>query len=80
VVRRFSYFLILSLLLISFSHNLVAQVFPDREELDVVRLVDGTVLKGVILEQIPERYLEIQLYGGRFLGRGGCLAHTAPSG
>ncbi|MFP4211605.1 MAG: hypothetical protein ACLFR8_10210 [Alkalispirochaeta sp.] len=31
---------------------------------DVVRLVDGTVLKGVILEEVPERYLEIQLYGG----------------
>jgi hypothetical protein len=64
VIRRFSLVLLLCLLLVSFSHNLIAQVYPDREELDVVRLVDGTVLKGVILEEVPERYLEIQLYGG----------------
>jgi hypothetical protein len=32
--------------------------------LDVVTLTDGTVLKGVILEQVPDRYLEIELYGG----------------
>jgi hypothetical protein len=64
VIRRYSFALILCLLLIAFSHTLVAQVYPDRQELDVVRLVDGTVLKGVILEEVPERYLEIQLYGG----------------
>jgi hypothetical protein len=62
--RRFSAVSILCLLLFSFSHVAIAQVYPDREELDVVRLVDGTVLKGVILEEVPERYLEIQLYGG----------------
>ncbi|MDA3950848.1 MAG: hypothetical protein PF508_16700 [Spirochaeta sp.] len=39
-------------------------MYPDRAELDVVRLVDGTVLKGVILEQVPERYVEIELFGG----------------
>jgi hypothetical protein len=64
VIRRYSFVPILCLLLVSFSHDLIAQVYPDREELDVVRLVDGTVLKGVILEEVPERYLEIQLYGG----------------
>jgi len=64
VFRHFSAFPILCLLLVFFSHYLSAQVYPDREMLDVVRLVDGTVLKGVILEQVPERYLEIELYGG----------------
>jgi hypothetical protein len=64
VIRRYSSVLIFCLLLFSFSHVAVAQVYPDLEELDVVRLVDGTVLKGVILEDVPERYLEIELYGG----------------
>jgi hypothetical protein len=43
---------------------LTAQVFPEREHLDVVTLSDGTVLKGVITENVPDRYLEIELYGG----------------
>ncbi len=41
-----------------------AQVFPQEEQLDVVRLVDGTVLRGVITERVPDRYVEIQLWGG----------------
>ncbi|MFP4153847.1 MAG: hypothetical protein ACLFSV_13460 [Alkalispirochaeta sp.] len=41
-----------------------AQVYPDREYLDVVILSDGTILKGVITERVPERYLEIEVYGG----------------
>jgi hypothetical protein len=64
VIRRYSAVLFVCLFLFLISHEAVAQVFPDREELDVVRLVDGTVLKGVILEEVPDRYLEIQLYGG----------------
>lgn len=64
MIYRFSFVYAFFLLLVSFSHNLDAQVYPDREELDVVRLVDGTVLKGVILEQVPDQYLEIELYGG----------------
>ncbi|MDA3951378.1 MAG: hypothetical protein PF508_19380 [Spirochaeta sp.] len=64
MIRRVSVLFTVCLLLFAFSHNLVAQVYPDREELDVVRLVDGTILKGVILEQVPDRYLEIELYGG----------------
>jgi hypothetical protein len=64
VIRRYSAVLFVCLFLFSFSHIADAQVYPDREELDVVRLVDGTVLKGVILEEVPERYLEIELYGG----------------
>jgi hypothetical protein len=64
MIRRVSAVFAVCLLLFAFSHNLVAQVYPDREELDVIHLVDGTVLKGVILEEVPEQYLEIKLYGG----------------
>jgi len=64
VIRRRLRIISILLLFFLFLHTLSAQVYPDREELDVVRLVDGTVLKGVILEQVPERYLEIELYGG----------------
>jgi hypothetical protein len=41
-----------------------AQVYPNLPELDVVRLVDGTVLKGRITDEVDERYLVIELYGG----------------
>jgi hypothetical protein len=64
VIRRLLRSISILLLFFPFLHTLSAQVYPEREELDVVRLVDGTVLKGVILEEVPERYLEIELYGG----------------
>jgi hypothetical protein len=40
------------------------QVFPDREYLDVVTISDGSVLVGRITENVPERYVEIEVYGG----------------
>ncbi|MFP4210015.1 MAG: hypothetical protein ACLFR8_02135 [Alkalispirochaeta sp.] len=40
------------------------QVFPDQEFLDVVRVIDGSVLKGRIVEDRPDEYLAIELYGG----------------
>lgn len=40
------------------------QVFPDREYLDVVTISDGSVLVGRISENLPERYVEIEVYGG----------------
>jgi hypothetical protein len=64
VIRRFSAVFNVCLLLIIFSHNLDAQVYPRHEMLDVVTLTDGTVLKGLITEIVPDRYVEIEVYGG----------------
>ncbi|MFP4152316.1 MAG: hypothetical protein ACLFR8_10260 [Alkalispirochaeta sp.] len=43
---------------------LAAQVFPDDEMLDVVRITDGSVLRGKIIENFVDRYVEIEIYGG----------------
>lgn len=41
-----------------------AQVFPNRQYLDVVRIVDGSVLRGEIVENVPDRYLVIATADG----------------
>lgn len=43
---------------------LPAQVYPRTEELDQVTLSDGTVLTGIITERVPDKYVQIELYGG----------------
>lgn len=43
---------------------LFGQVFPKTEFLDVVTLSDGTVLQGIIVDEVPDRYVEIELWGG----------------
>lgn len=64
VIQRSCSVCMVLVLCIGVSSLLGAQVFPDREYLDVVTLSDGTILKGVITETVPDRYLEIELYGG----------------
>jgi hypothetical protein len=44
--------------------HLSAQVFPERETLDVVRISDGSVLRGKIIENFVDRYVTIEIYGG----------------
>jgi hypothetical protein len=41
-----------------------AQVFPDEETLDVVYISDGSVLRGRIVENIVDRHVKIEIYGG----------------
>jgi hypothetical protein len=41
-----------------------AQVFPLEERLEVLHLYDGTVLRGVIRQDIPDRYVELEIHGG----------------
>ncbi|MDA3950849.1 MAG: hypothetical protein PF508_16705, partial [Spirochaeta sp.] len=41
-----------------------AQIFPEEETLDVVYTTDGSVLRGRIVEDVPEEYLTIEIYGG----------------
>jgi hypothetical protein len=44
-----------------------SQVFPEEEFLDVVRTVDGSVLKGVIVSDRPDetdRPVSLEIYGG----------------
>lgn len=61
-VKAFRFFSVIALLFLpGFAF---AQVYPNLQELDVVRLVDGTILKGVITEEVEDRYLVIELYGG----------------
>jgi len=43
---------------------LAAQVFPEEETLDVVRISDGSVLRGRIIENFVDRYVKIEIYGG----------------
>jgi len=64
VFRRSCWISTVLVLLVGTAMVVDAQVYPDREYLDVVTLTDGTILKGVITEQVPDRYLEIELYGG----------------
>ncbi|MDA3950364.1 MAG: hypothetical protein PF508_14245 [Spirochaeta sp.] len=52
------------LLLLCVVPALFSQVYPRHEMLDVVTLTDGTILKGLITETVPDRYVEIELYGG----------------
>lgn len=40
------------------------QIFPGEENLDVLYLTDGTIMRGVVREDVPERYLEMEIYGG----------------
>ncbi len=56
--------LAVGLLLLITAAPVTAQVFPGEERLDVVRLTDGTVLRGIITERIPDQYVEIELWGG----------------
>jgi hypothetical protein len=56
-------FFLVAFFLFTASH-VFAQVFPKTEFLDVVTLSDGTVLRGIIVEDVPERYVEIELWGG----------------
>lgn len=51
-------------LLLLVAAPLLAQVFPDEEYVDVLRLSDGSILRGVITEEEPERYVAIEIYGG----------------
>jgi hypothetical protein len=52
------------LVMLGVTISVTAQVFPDQEFLDVVRVTDGSVLKGRIVEDRPDEYLAIELYGG----------------
>lgn len=58
-------FVALSIVLFAIAvTTLSAQVFPRTEFLDEITLTDGTTLTGVIVERVPEKYVEIELYGG----------------
>jgi len=41
-----------------------AQIFPEEETLDVVRITDGSVLRGRIIEDFVDRSVTIEIYGG----------------
>jgi hypothetical protein len=41
-----------------------AQMFPEEEYLSVVELVDRSVLRGPIAQDVPGEYLTIEIYGG----------------
>lgn len=45
----------------TFAH---AQVFPLEERLEVLHLYDGTVLRGVVRQDVPDRYVELEIHGG----------------
>lgn len=58
---------VLSVLFVGFAlfpATVEGQVFPRREFLDVITVADGSVLKGKIIEHVPDRYVVIELYGG----------------
>lgn len=52
------------LLLVFIGLGVFAQVFPDEEQLDVIEVSDGSVLVGRIIEDVPDRYVQIEVYGG----------------
>ncbi|MDA3948748.1 MAG: hypothetical protein PF508_05925 [Spirochaeta sp.] len=56
--------LTLTIIFIIVAAAAFSQVFPEEEFLDVVRVTDGSVLKGRIVEDQPDEYLAIELYGG----------------
>lgn len=46
------------------SLSAFGQIFPDQERLDVIEVTDGSILVGRIIDDVPDRYVEIELYGG----------------
>jgi hypothetical protein len=61
MVRRF----VLTVVMLGLCGTLAfAQVFPERENLDVVYISDGSVLRGKIIENFIDRYVKIEIYGG----------------
>jgi hypothetical protein len=52
------------LLCVFIGMGVFAQVFPDAEHLDVIQVTDGSILVGRVIEDVPDRYIEIELYGG----------------
>jgi len=61
--RRISACVVVAAFLL-FPTVLSAQIYPRTEELDRITLSDGTVLTGIITERVPDKYLQIELYGG----------------
>lgn len=50
--------------LICVAWGISAQVFPELEYVDILRLTDGSVLKGHVVEDRTSEYMIVEIYGG----------------